>query len=116
MASSSTMLALCSSLSTQSTISHNQNPLSFPTTPSLFLSKSNSLKLASFPLLFTKPAFSPEPEFSESEIAVIEAEFDDKAPELVQVVEATKEEPKREDVYAVVMVSLPFEYYRLMEL
>ncbi|GLT52208.1 hypothetical protein SLA2020_255610 [Shorea laevis] len=109
MASSSTMLALCSSFSTRSKISHNQNPLSFPTTPSLFLSKPNSLKLESSPLLFTKPAFSSVPKFCESEGAVIEAEFDDKGPEPVQVVEATKEEPKREDVYAVVMVG-PHQY------
>ncbi|GKV09062.1 hypothetical protein SLEP1_g20611 [Rubroshorea leprosula] len=104
MASSSSTLALCSSFSAQCKVSHHQNPLTFPSKSSISLFKPNSLKLASPPILFTKPAFSPVPKVSESESALIEAEFDERAPEPAQVVTATKEDLKREDIYAVVMV------------
>ncbi|GLT58750.1 hypothetical protein SLA2020_316190 [Shorea laevis] len=104
MASSPSTLALCSSFSAQCKVSHQHNPLTFPSKSSISLSKPSSLKLASPPILFTKPAFSPVPKVSESESAFIEAEFDERAPEPAQVVTATKEEPRREDIYAVVMV------------
>lgn len=97
------MYALCSSLSTQCKISHHQNPQSFLSrSPSASIPFANYSKPASSSILFTKPAFSLVPKVSESESAVIEAEFDEKAPEAAPVVEAPKE--KREDIFAVVVI------------
>ncbi|KAG5233231.1 50S ribosomal protein [Salix suchowensis] len=98
--SSTTLVALCSSLTTQCKISINQNPI---LSKSLCLSKSNSgsfskttHNLSSSSLIFSRrPTFFPEAPVSEA----------NPEPAATQVVEVAKEEPpKREEIFAVVMV------------
>ncbi|XVF30008.1 hypothetical protein REPUB_Repub16aG0020300 [Reevesia pubescens] len=109
MASSSAYatLPLCSSFATQCKIS-NQNSLLFsPSKSPIFsLSKPFSFKLASSSLLPKAPTFSTIPKSSESEAAVVDAQPDnvEPEPEPAQLVEAAKEEPKREEIFAVVMI------------
>ncbi|XWS24822.1 hypothetical protein CRYUN_Cryun27aG0017800 [Craigia yunnanensis] len=112
MASSSAFAtsALCSSFATHCKISnlHHQNSLlcSPCKTPIFSLSKPLSLKLTSSHLLSKTPTFCAIPKSSESEAAVVEAEPEnvEPEPEPAQVVEAAKEEPKREEIFAVVMI------------
>uniref|UniRef100_A0A6N2M8S6 50S ribosomal protein L21, chloroplastic n=1 Tax=Salix viminalis TaxID=40686 RepID=A0A6N2M8S6_SALVM len=113
--SSTALVALCSSLTTQCKISKSQNP---PFSKTLSLSKpnfgsfSNTTKKLSSPLVFSKrPPFFARPKVSESEATVIEAETEvsvseaNSEPSATQIVEVTKEEPpKREEIFAVVMV------------
>lgn len=112
-ASSCATLALCSSLTTHCKISINQNP-----NPPLLLSLSKS-KLCSSSALYTRPAFSFTPKFSQSEAPVLESEPEAEAEAVAEavaeaeIVESTAEDeestateqPKREEVFAVVMVS-----------
>ncbi|KAE8668496.1 Detected protein of confused Function [Hibiscus syriacus] len=128
MASSATFttLVLSSSFVTRCNISnhHYQNYFLFPPpkSPLFSISKPHSLKLTSTFLLPKTLTFStipksseydaavvnvepdnvdPEPE-SESEVeAVVESETE---PESAQVVEASEEKPKREEIFAVVMI------------
>ncbi|KDP43354.1 hypothetical protein JCGZ_25459 [Jatropha curcas] len=117
MASSSTTLSLCSSLTIQCRISHNQNPQFFSRT--LSLSKPNSVSLFKThslasppPFLSTRLSFLPTLKSSESEAPVleVEAEAPESGPEPEPenepgpIVDVTKEEPKGEDVFAVVMI------------
>ncbi|XWS23357.1 hypothetical protein CRYUN_Cryun28dG0006400 [Craigia yunnanensis] len=105
-------LALCSSFATHCNISnhHYQNSLLFsPSKTTIFsLSKPVSWELTSSPLLFKTPTFCTIPTSSESKAAIVEAEPDNVEPELepepAQIVEAAKEEPKREEIFAVVMI------------
>ncbi|KAL9342396.1 hypothetical protein Peur_065721 [Populus x canadensis] len=115
--SSTTLVALCSSLTTQCKISNAQNP---PLSKSLCLPKLNSgsfskttQNLSSSSLIFSKRPtfFANPPNFSESEALVVEAEPEvpvseaNPEPAATQVVEVAKEEPpKREEIFAVVMV------------
>ncbi|KAJ6297312.1 hypothetical protein OIU78_022950 [Salix suchowensis] len=113
--SSTAVVALCSSLTTQCKISKSQNP---PFSKTLSLSKpnfgsfSNTTKKLSSPLVFSKRTpFFARPKVSESEATVIEAETEvsvseaNSEPSATQIVEVTKEEPpKREEIFAVVMV------------
>ena len=120
MASSSAFAtsALYSSFATHCKISnhHHQNSLLFSPfkAPIPSLSKPLSLKLTSSPLLSKTPTFCAIPKSSESEDAVVEAEPANVEPEPesepAQVVEAAKEEPKREEIFAVVMVSYGFAF------
>ncbi|KAF9661631.1 hypothetical protein SADUNF_Sadunf19G0088900 [Salix dunnii] len=113
--SSTALVALCSSLTTQCKISKSQNP---PFSKALCLSKpnfrsfSNTTKKLPSPLVFSKrPPFFARPKVSESEAPVIEAETEvsvseaNSQPSATQIVEVAKEEPpKREEIFAVVMV------------
>ncbi|XP_004241824.1 large ribosomal subunit protein bL21c isoform X1 [Solanum lycopersicum] len=96
-------LSLCSTSSPSTALSKNQtflNTLSVPKANSnvTFLSHSFS----SLNLRFSKPnsLSSFVPKYSESEAPVAEVEADQEEP----VVEATSLEPKREEIFAVVMV------------
>ncbi|XP_021287511.1 50S ribosomal protein L21, chloroplastic [Herrania umbratica] len=117
MASSSAYatLALCSSFATHCKISnhpHHQNSLLFSPSKTPFFSLSNpfSFKFTPSPLLSKAPTFCTIPKSSESDAAVVEAEPDniqpepEPAPEPAEVVEAAKDEPKREEIFAVVMI------------
>ncbi|ESR47849.1 50S ribosomal protein L21 [Citrus sinensis] len=106
-ASSCATLALCSSLTSHCKIScQNPNPH-----PQLSLSKS---KLCSFPSpkLYTRPTFSFTHKFSQTEPPPVsepevepEAALEAEAEPTTEVVEsAAKEEPKREEIFAVVMI------------
>ncbi|KAH9757895.1 50S ribosomal protein L21 [Citrus sinensis] len=108
-ASSCATLALCSSLTSHCKIScQNPNPH-----PQLSLSKS---KLCSFPSpkLYTRPTFSFTRKFSQTEPPPVsepevepEAALEAEAKPTTEVVEsAAKEEPKREEIFAVVMIIL----------
>ncbi|ESR47848.1 50S ribosomal protein L21 [Citrus sinensis] len=108
-ASSCATLALCSSLTSHCKIScQNPNPH-----PQLSLSKS---KLCSFPSpkLYTRPTFSFTHKFSQTEPPPVsepevepEAALEAEAEPTTEVVEsAAKEEPKREEIFAVVMIIL----------
>ncbi|KAJ6696824.1 hypothetical protein OIU85_003201 [Salix viminalis] len=113
--SSTALVALCSSLTTQCKISKSQSP---PFSKTLSLTKPNfgsfsyTTKKLSSPLVFSKrPPFFARPKVSESEATVIEAETEvsvseaNSEPSATQIVEVTKEEPpKREEIFAVVMV------------
>ncbi|XP_025887364.1 large ribosomal subunit protein bL21c isoform X2 [Solanum lycopersicum] len=98
-------LSLCSTSSPSTALSKNQtflNTLSVPKANSnvTFLSHSFS----SLNLRFSKPnsLSSFVPKYSESEAPVAEVEADQEEP----VVEATSLEPKREEIFAVVMIIL----------
>ncbi|KAL4280251.1 hypothetical protein GQ457_03G029120 [Hibiscus cannabinus] len=123
MASSATFttLLLSSSFAAHCNISnhHCQNSSLFPApkTPPLSIFKPLPLKLASSFLLPKTPTFSSIPKSSESDAAVepdnaepepqseSESESEPEVePEPAQVVEASKEEPKREEIFAVVMI------------
>lgn len=100
-------LSLCSTSSPSTALSKNQtflNTLSVPKANSnvTFLSHSFS----SLNLRFSKPnsLSSFVPKYSESEAPVAEVEADQEEP----VVEATSLEPKREEIFAVVMVTTHF--------
>ncbi|OMO62756.1 hypothetical protein COLO4_32916 [Corchorus olitorius] len=108
MASSYATLALCSSFASHCKLLNHHNSLLFSPfkAPTSSLSKPISLKLNSSPLLSKTPTFCTIPKASESDAAVVEAEPDNVDPELepVQIVEAAKDEPKREEIFAVVMI------------
>ncbi|KAE8728524.1 50S ribosomal protein L21 [Hibiscus syriacus] len=128
MASSATFttLVLSSSFATQCNISnHHHQKSSFftsPKSPLFSLSKLLSLKLTSSFLLPKTPTFPTIPKYSESDAAVVDVEPDDVEPELepesefeavvesepepesAQVVKASEEKPKREEIFAVVMI------------
>ncbi|XVE60787.1 hypothetical protein DITRI_Ditri05aG0155000 [Diplodiscus trichospermus] len=108
MASSSAFatLTLCSSFSNHCKISNNHHQNYILKAPIFSLSKPLSLKLSSSPLISKPPSFFTIPKSSESEAAVVEAEPENVEPEPdpAQVVEAAKEEPKREEIFAVVMI------------
>lgn len=113
MASSSSTLSLCSSFTSQCRIFHHQNPC-FPS-KTLSLSKPNFGFLSkTHTLTYTRPSFLPVPKSSESEAPVLEVEADqiqsqtepesEPEPASAAIVDVTKEEPKREEVFAVVMI------------
>ncbi|EOY17211.1 hypothetical protein QUC31_001370 [Theobroma cacao] len=117
MASSSAhaTLALCSSFATHCKISnhpHHQNSLLFSPSKTPFFSLSNpfSFRLTPSPLLSKTPTFCTIPKSSESDAGVVETEPDniqsepEPAPEPAEVVEAAKDKPKREEIFAVVMI------------
>ncbi|GAV66047.1 Ribosomal_L21p domain-containing protein [Cephalotus follicularis] len=97
-------ISLCSSLTTHCKISyHHPNRLSSSLLPLSKIYLSLSRPKASPPFLSTRPAFSHITRFSESEAAVVDTEPDKGEP--AQIVEiGPKEEPKREEVFAVVMI------------
>lgn len=104
-------LSLCSTSSPSTALSKNQtflNTLSLPKANSgvTFLSHS----LSSLNLRCSKPSSlsSFVPKFSESEAPVAEVEADPEEPVAAPAVEATSLEPKREEIFAVVMVTTHF--------
>ncbi|XVF63288.1 hypothetical protein PTKIN_Ptkin09bG0075900 [Pterospermum kingtungense] len=105
-------LSLCSSFATHCKVSNHhyrQNSLLFsPSKNPIFsiYNKPLSLNLTSSPLNSKPPRFCTIPKSSESEAAVVEAQPDnvEPEPEPAPVVEVAKEEPKREEIFAVVMV------------
>ncbi|GMI90529.1 chloroplast ribosomal protein L21, ATPase-in-Seed-Development [Hibiscus trionum] len=129
MASSTTFTTslLSSSFATQCNISNhhpNSSLFSPPKSPLFSISKPLSLKLTPSFLLPKTPAFSTLPKSSESDAAVVDVEPGNVEPEPeplseseveaavesepesepAQVVEASKEKPKREEIFAVVMI------------
>ncbi|WCJ44149.1 Ribosomal protein L21 [Euphorbia peplus] len=109
MASSSATLSLCSSFTTQCTVSNFLPKFTFLSNPNPnpnFGSLSKSPNFISPPLLSTRPSFFPTPKSSESETPVleVEAEAPEPEPEPAPVVEVANDEPKRPDVFAVVMI------------
>ncbi|KAL5843528.1 hypothetical protein ACOSQ4_009486 [Xanthoceras sorbifolium] len=98
-ASSCSTLALCSSLATHCKISMNPPP-----PPMLYLSRPKFYASG----LYTRPTFSLTPKFSQTEAPMIESEPEAAVTtpeEPAPVVESTsKDEPKREEVFAVVMI------------
>lgn len=120
MASSATFstLVLSSSFATQCNVSNRHHQSCFlsspPKTPIFSIPKPVSLKLTS--LLSKTPTFFTIPKSSESDAAVVDVEPDnvepepepeaapEPEPEPASVVEASKEEPKREEIFAVVMI------------
>ncbi|KAK8691847.1 hypothetical protein V6N13_075342 [Hibiscus sabdariffa] len=120
MASSATFttLFLSSSFAAHCNISNHHRQISSPKTPPLSIFKPLSLKLTSSLLLPKTPTFSSIPKSSESDAAVVDVEPDNTEPEPqtesepepevepepAQVVEASNEEPKREEIFAVVMI------------
>ncbi|MBA0746260.1 hypothetical protein Gogos_008796 [Gossypium gossypioides] len=121
MASSATFstLVLSSSFATQCNVSNRHHQSCFlsspPKIPIFSIPKPVSLKLTS-PLLSKTPTFFTIPKSSESDAAVVDVEPDnvepepepeaapEPEPEPASVVEASKEEPKREEIFAVVMI------------
>ncbi|MBA0867209.1 hypothetical protein Goshw_028249 [Gossypium schwendimanii] len=121
MASSATFstLVLSSSFATQCNVSNRHHQSYFlsspPKIPIFSIPKPVSLKLTS-PLLSKTPTFFTIPKSSESDAAVVDVEPDnvepepepeaapEPEPEPASVVEASKEEPKREEIFAVVMI------------
>ncbi|KAK8579849.1 hypothetical protein V6N13_143014 [Hibiscus sabdariffa] len=117
-----TTLLLSSSFAAQCNISnhHRQSSSLFPApkTPPLSIFKPLSLKLTPSFLLPKTSTFSSIPKSSESDAAVVDVELEpgnaepesqfqselEVEPEPAQVVEASKEEPKREEIFAVVMI------------
>ncbi|KHG12766.1 50S ribosomal L21, chloroplastic -like protein [Gossypium arboreum] len=122
MASSATFstLVLSSSFATQCNVSNRHHQSCFlsspPKTPIFSIPKPVSLKLTSPPILSKTPTFFTIPKSSESDAAVVDVEPDnvepepepeaapEPEPESASVVEASKEEPKREEIFAVVMI------------
>ncbi|MBA0692268.1 hypothetical protein Goari_009840 [Gossypium aridum] len=120
MASSATFstLVLSSSFATQCNVSNRHHQSCFlsspPKIPIFSIPKPISLKLTS--LLSKTPTFFTIPKSSESDAAVVDVEPDnvepepepeaapEPEPEPASVVEASKEEPKREEIFAVVMI------------
>ncbi|MFQ6664261.1 hypothetical protein Gotur_031438 [Gossypium turneri] len=120
MASSATFstLVLSSSFATQCNVSNRHHQSCFhsspPKIPIFSIPKPVSLKLTS--LLSKTPTFFTIPKSSESDAAVVDVEPDnvepepepeaapEPEPEPASVVEASKEEPKREEIFAVVMI------------
>lgn len=104
-------LSLCSTSSPSTALSKNQtflNTLSAPKVNSSVTFLSHSL--SSLNLRFSKPnsLSSFVPKFSQSEAPVAEVEADPEEPVATPVVEATSLEPKREEIFAVVMVTAHF--------
>ncbi|XP_009355379.2 50S ribosomal protein L21, chloroplastic [Pyrus x bretschneideri] len=111
-ASATATLSLCSSFATHCKISQNlQTPSTYFSFPSLSLSSSHKLSSCSS----RRPTFPLLTKSSESDSAVVvEAEFqapepeagpDDSEPAALQVVETpSSEAPKREQLFAVVMI------------
>lgn len=110
----SVTLSLCSSLATHCRISPKQNP----STPTLFFSNNTNLTFLSLSSdnhsrsSSSSHTFHFLPKSSESEAAVLDSEtqspeIDSPEPEAAQIVETSSEQqvPKREQVFAVVMVS-----------
>lgn len=128
MASSATFstLVLSSSFATQCNVSNRHHQSCFlsspPKIPIFSIPKPVSLKLTSPPLLSKTPTFFTIPKSSESDAAVVDVEPDnvepepepeaapEPEPEPALVVEASNEEPKREEIFAVVLVSYGFEF------
>nr|KJB60107.1 hypothetical protein B456_009G290100 [Gossypium raimondii] len=120
MASSATFstLVLSSSFATQCNVANRHHQSCFlsspPKIPIFSIPKPVSLKLTS--LLSKTPTFFTIPKSSESDAAVVDVEPDnvepepepeaapEPEPEPASVVEASKEEPKREEIFAVVMI------------
>ncbi|KAM4123320.1 hypothetical protein ACB094_01G150900 [Castanea mollissima] len=111
----SVTLSLCSSLATHCRISPKQNPstptLSFSNNTNLtFLSLSSHIHSRSSSSSSSSHTFHFLPKSSESEAAVLDSEtqspeIDSPEPEAAQIVETSSEQvPKREQVFAVVMV------------
>ncbi|KAJ9145991.1 hypothetical protein P3X46_028314 [Hevea brasiliensis] len=109
--SSSSTLSLCSSFTSKCRIFHHQNTF-FPC-KTLSLSKANFGSLSKTPTLAsTRPSFLPILKSSESQAPVLEVEADqtqsqrdpEPEPASAAVVDVAKEEPKREEVFAVVMI------------
>ncbi len=106
----SVTLSLCSSLVSHCRISSKQNPSFSNNTNLNFLSlSSHKLSLSSSS---SSPTFHFLPKSSESETAVLDAETEspviasEPEPEAAQIVQTSSEQvPKREQVFAVVMVS-----------
>lgn len=106
------MATLSYSSSLSSTLPHNHfNPptLSLSITNFSFLSPPPSHALSSLRLSYSKPlaTLSFIPKFSQTELAVVESESSEPEPAdivVTQVVETPKEEPKREEIFAVVMI------------
>ncbi|KAF5725610.1 50S ribosomal protein L21 chloroplastic [Tripterygium wilfordii] len=102
-ATSTATLALCSSFQTHCNISHHRNQpqcISLSNTQSSFLSKTHHL-------LSTRSALPLIPKFSSSDAPVLEAEAKAEVgaePEPTQIVETAEEKPKREEIFAVVMI------------
>ncbi|KAA8546315.1 hypothetical protein F0562_002946 [Nyssa sinensis] len=95
-------LSFCSSLTT--TLSHKQTTLSLCKTNLSFLSP--NLSPFSHRLTFSSPRLSASslvPRFSETEPTLVETEPKPDV-EPSQAVETTNEEPKREEIFAVVMI------------
>ncbi|MBA0566475.1 hypothetical protein Golob_011288, partial [Gossypium lobatum] len=121
MASSATFstLVLSSSFATQCNVSNRHHQSCFlsspPKIPIFSIPKPVSLKLTS-PLLCKTPTFFTIPKSSEFDAAVVDVEPDnvepepepeaapEPEPEPASFVEASKEEPKREEIFAVVMI------------
>ncbi|KAJ8760477.1 hypothetical protein K2173_015144 [Erythroxylum novogranatense] len=114
--SSTTILALSKSLTAQCQLSSQRVPFSLVKPFSLskpdFGSLTRSLNFSPCHFPSTRPSFFQPSKFSDSEAIVVEtesatteatAEVEPK-PEAAQTVEVSKEEPKREEVFAVVMV------------
>ena len=108
----SVTLSLCSSLATHCRISPKQNP----STPTLSFSNNTNLTFLSLSShnhsrSSSSHAFHFLPKSSESEAAVLDSEtqspeIESPEPEAAQIVETSSEQvPKREQVFAVVMVS-----------
>ncbi|KAJ4845096.1 hypothetical protein Tsubulata_037917 [Turnera subulata] len=132
MASTSTTLALCSSFTSQCKLAHyfhttqHSLPLSKPNFASF---SSTSQRLTSSSALCPRPALLARPRCSASETAVAETEPDAPEPETqpepaasAQVVEVAKEEPKREEIFAVVIIGgrqyivIPGRFYTVTRL
>ncbi|XP_057975531.1 large ribosomal subunit protein bL21c [Malania oleifera] len=110
----SAALAFCSPLTTTARLSQNRNPssvclsISGTTTSIGFLSPAASLfcpKVTVPPITpSSRPTFLHLPKSSESESPVLEAEPDSLETDPTQVVEAANQVPKREEIFAVVVI------------
>ncbi|KAK9270972.1 hypothetical protein L1049_026560 [Liquidambar formosana] len=103
----STTLTFCSSFTATGRLPQKQNlstTLSLSKTNLNFLSPTTP-SLSSHRLTFSpKPAFSSLPKFSESEAPVLESEPESTDSEPAQLVETATPVPKREEIFAVVMI------------
>lgn len=107
----SATLFLCASFASHCSLTHRQSP-SFPTTSTSSLCFSSrrlpSQNLSLYSISPSRLPFSSIPKSSESEAAVVaEAEPQSSELQAAEIVKASPEEqaPKREEVFAVVMVS-----------
>ncbi|KAJ7973933.1 putative 50S ribosomal protein L21 [Quillaja saponaria] len=109
--------SLCASLASNCRVLHKQNP-TFPSNSNLhlgFLSSSPSLssRLSFSPVFSPRHTFHSLPKISNSEVevadsepveAVVQSEPNGSDPESAEIVQASSEVPKREEVFAVVMI------------
>ncbi|XP_050214693.1 50S ribosomal protein L21, chloroplastic [Mercurialis annua] len=104
--SSATTLSLCSSFTTQCRISHNsKNPNLISNTH--FVSNPKIVSFSKTHKLTTiRPSFVPVLKSSELEAPVLDADTDatESQPEPATFLDVSQEEPKREEVFAVVMI------------